>query len=146
MHLPEDVLVEGYEPPAIYMLQQPVTNAILGHEPTSPPIRTSASSATSRRTVVDMAGGKMPRYMQQLLAWLAAFATAEPYISVPSAVPSDASAIVDPNFAGFAFEQASLWNYALDADGNANQFSINLIAAITNRTGGIPLIRLGGTS
>lgn len=88
----------------------------------------------------------VPRYMQQLLAWLAAYATAEPFVSVPSSVPSNASGVVDPDFAGFAFEQASLWNYAQDADGNVNQFSINLIAAITNRTGGIPLIRLGGTS
>lgn len=99
-----------------------------------------------------MAPAKVPRYLQQFLAWLAAFATAQEEeqptytLSVPSSVPANASAVVDPNFAGFAFEQASLWNYALDADGNANQFSINLIAAITNRTGGIPLIRLGGTS
>lgn len=119
----------------------------------------SSSSAESRRTVTTetetsaegedtkMAVGKVPRYMQQFLAWLAAFASAEPYLSVPSSLPSsNVSGIVDPNFAGFAFEQASLWNYAVDADGNANQFSINLIAAITNRTGGIPLIRLGGTS
>lgn len=96
---------------------------------------------------VNMAVGRVPRYMQQFLAWLAAFATAQPYISVPSSVPSsNVSGAVDPNFAGFAFEQASLWNYAQDADGNPNVFSQNLMAAITNRTGGIPLIRLGGTS
>lgn len=99
-----------------------------------------------------MAAGKRaaaPRYLQRFLAWLAAFATAQEQqytLTVPSAVPANASAAVDPNFAGFAFEQASLWKYALDADGNPNQFSINLMAAITNRTGGIPLIRLGGTS
>lgn len=93
-----------------------------------------------------MASKRVSRYMQQLLAWLAACTAAEPFISVPSTVPSNASGIVDPDFPGFAFEQASLWNYALDADGNANEFSQNLIAAITNRTGGKPLIRLGGTS
>lgn len=130
-------------------------------QPVIPLVRAAAATTTSadvsRKGLVennkhnnDMAPGKVPRYLQQFLAWLAAFATAqEPSyytLSVPSSVPSNASAVVDPNFAGFAFEQASLWNYALDVDGNANQFSINLIAAITNRTGGIPLIRLGGTS
>lgn len=85
--------------------------------------------------------------MPQILAWLTATAAAQPFLSVPSSVTSNnASAVVDPDFAGFAFEEASLWNYALDADGNANEFSLNLIAAITNRTGGKPLIRLGGTS
>lgn len=95
---------------------------------------------------IEMASNRGPRYMQQILAWLTATTAAQPLLSVPSSVPSNASGVVDPNFAGFAFEQASLWNYALDADGNANGFSINLIAAITDRTGGKPLIRLGGTS
>lgn len=93
-----------------------------------------------------MASNRVPRHVQQILMWLTATAAAQPSLSVPSSVPSNASGVVDPDFAGFAFEQASLWNYALDADGNANEFSINLIAAITNRTGGKPLIRLGGTS
>lgn len=93
-----------------------------------------------------MASNRVSRYTQQIFALLTATAAAQPSLSVPSSVPSNASAIVDPDFAGFAFEQASLWNYALDADGNANDFSINLIAGITNRTGGKPLIRLGGTS
>ncbi|POS69078.1 beta-glucuronidase [Diaporthe helianthi] len=88
----------------------------------------------------------MPRYMQHLIGWLAASTAASPFVSVPSEVPADASGIVDPDFAGFAFEQASLWNYALDLDGNPNVFSQNLIAEITKRTGGKPLIRLGGTS
>lgn len=104
-----------------------------------------ASLALSDRTV-EMSSNRIPRYMQQILTWLAATTAAQPLVSIPSSVPANASSIVDPDFAGFAFEQASLWNYALDADGNANQFSLNLIAAITNRTGGKPLIRLGGTS
>lgn len=98
------------------------------------------------RTTTEMATNRVPRYLQQMPVWLTATAAAAPLLSVPSSVPSNASGIVDPDFAGFAFEQASLWNYALDADGNANEFSINLIAAITDRTGGKPLIRLGGTS
>lgn len=83
--------------------------------------------------------------MQHLMGWLAVCAAATPYVSVPSNAPGDASSIIDPDFAGFAFEQASLWNYALDLDGNPNVFSQNLIAEITRRTGGKPLIRLGGT-
>lgn len=95
---------------------------------------------------VEMVSSRVPRYWQQVLTWLAATTAAQPYVSIPSSTPSNASGVVDPDFAGFAFEQASLWNYAQDADGSANEFSINLIAAITNRTGGKPLIRLGGTS
>lgn len=83
--------------------------------------------------------------MQHVLGWLAVSTAAAPYVSVPSSVPANASGIVDPDFAGFAFEQASLWNYALDLDGNPNVFSQNLIAEITSRTGGKPLIRIGGT-
>lgn len=94
----------------------------------------------------EMVSNRAPLHTQQIFAWLTATTAAQPFLSIPSSVPSNASAVVDPDFAGFAFEQASLWNYALDADGNANEFSINLIAAITNRTGGKPLIRLGGTS
>lgn len=53
---------------------------------------------------------------------------------------------IDPDFPGFAFEQASLNEYATDRDGNVNEFSTNLIKEITSRTGGKPLIRIGGTS
>lgn len=94
---------------------------------------------------VDIVTAIMPRYMQHLIGWLAVCTAASPHVSVPSSVPADASSIVDPDFAGFAFEQASLWNYALDLDGNPNVFSQNLITEITKRTGGKPLIRLGGT-
>lgn len=94
---------------------------------------------------VDTITAIMPRYMQHFIGWLAACTAASPYVSVPSSVPSEVSNIIDPDFAGFAFEQASLWNYALDLDGNPNVFSQNLIAEITKRTGGKPLIRLGGT-
>ena len=34
----------------------------------------------------------------------------------------------------------------LDANGNPNTFSQNLIQAINSRTGGVPIIRFGGTS
>jgi hypothetical protein len=87
----------------------------------------------------------MSRHVQHLIGWLAVTTAASPYVSVPPKVPADASGVVDPDFAGFAFEQASLWNYALDLDGNPNVFSQNLIAEITKRSGGRPLIRLGGT-
>ncbi|KAK9416313.1 hypothetical protein SUNI508_01730 [Seiridium unicorne] len=54
--------------------------------------------------------------------------------------------IIDPDYCGFAFEEAAFEEYALDANGNANEFSVNLINAITSRTSGKPIIRLGGTS
>jgi hypothetical protein len=65
-------------------------------------------------------------------------------ISLPTA--DDDAQVVDADFCGFAFEQASFVEYATDADGNPNEFSINLIDAIISRTSGKPLIRLGGTS
>ncbi|TPX17050.1 uncharacterized protein E0L32_012307 [Thyridium curvatum] len=67
-------------------------------------------------------------------------------LTIPSTVPKDASKPVDPDFAGFAFEEASLNEYALDESGKPNQFSQDLIHEITKRTGGKALIRLGGTS
>ncbi|PNY26843.1 glycoside hydrolase family 79 protein [Tolypocladium capitatum] len=67
-------------------------------------------------------------------------------ISVPGPAPSNASKYVDPDFPGLAFEQASLVEYFQNRDGSFNNFSQNLIDAIFNRTGGTPLIRLGGTS
>ncbi|KAM3554023.1 hypothetical protein ARSEF4850_006657 [Beauveria asiatica] len=58
----------------------------------------------------------------------------------------DPSRYVDPDFPGFAFEQASFVNYAVNNDGTPNVFSQNLIEGIFARTGGKPLIRLGGTA
>ncbi|KUI54355.1 Beta-glucuronidase [Cytospora mali] len=54
--------------------------------------------------------------------------------------------VIDIDFPGFGFEEASFVDYVLDSDGNTNEFSLNLINSITNRTGGKPIIRLGGTS
>ncbi|KAM3500565.1 hypothetical protein MY10362_006288 [Beauveria mimosiformis] len=58
----------------------------------------------------------------------------------------DPSRYVDPDFPGLAFEQASFVNYALNNDGTPNVFSQNLMNGIFARTGGKPLIRLGGTA
>ncbi|CAJ2499857.1 Uu.00g027100.m01.CDS01 [Anthostomella pinea] len=68
------------------------------------------------------------------------------FVDVPAEVPSDASAVIDPDFPGLAFEEASFVRYAQDDDGNINAFSTNLMEAIYSRTGGKPIIRLGGTS
>lgn len=64
-------------------------------------------------------------------------------IVLPSSNDGD---VIDLDFPGFGFEEASFVNYVLDSDGNTNEFSSNLIDAITSRTGGKPIIRLGGTS
>lgn len=63
-------------------------------------------------------------------------------IQVPLAVPQEASDVVDPDFLGLAFEQASWTRYAKNDDGEFNQFSANLISDIYKRTGGKPIIRL----
>lgn len=131
MWLPEDVLGAAAAQEAIY-------NEVAAFHTEATPRVVFARS-------VEMASKVIPRYMQHVLGWLAASTAAAPYVSVPSSVPANASGIVDPDFAGFAFEQASLWNYAQDLDGNPNVFSQNLIAEITSRTGGKALIRIGGT-
>ncbi|KUI60591.1 Beta-glucuronidase [Cytospora mali] len=131
MWLPEDVLGTA--------TQEAIYDAVVA-------IHTEATPRAVFARTVEMASKVVPRYMQHVLGWLAVSTAAAPFVSVPSTVPANASGVVDPDFAGFAFEQASLWNYALDLDGNPNVFSQNLIAEITNRTGGKPLIRIGGTS
>lgn len=67
-------------------------------------------------------------------------------IDVPVSSTKHVSDSVDPDFIGLAFEQSSWVRYALDDDGNINQFSRNLIDSIYDRTGGTPIIRIGGTS
>ncbi|KAG4221887.1 hypothetical protein PC116_g29637, partial [Phytophthora cactorum] len=67
-------------------------------------------------------------------------------VKIPTVKAVDASDPIDPSFCGFAFEQASFVRYAQDDDGKPNAFSNNLINAVTSRTGGTPIIRLGGTS
>lgn len=67
-------------------------------------------------------------------------------IDVSLVAASSISPPIDPDFIGFAFEEASFPRYVLNRDGSVNQFSLNLINAIVSRTGGKPIIRLGGTS
>lgn len=56
-------------------------------------------------------------------------------ISLPTSSSSD---VIDVNFPAFGFEEASFVNYVLDADGNTNDFTLNLIESLTSRTGGTP--------
>ncbi|KAL9056883.1 MAG: hypothetical protein Q9162_002654 [Coniocarpon cinnabarinum] len=79
-------------------------------------------------------------------AVLARQAASSPSVAVPPSAPSSASPNIDPSFQGFAIEVASVVEYALDANGNPNTFSQNLISAITSKTGGAPIVRFGGTS
>ena len=67
-------------------------------------------------------------------------------ILVSTAVPSNTSPHIDTSFLGFAFEQASFYNYSFDSQGAPNTFSQNLIQSVLDRTGVRPLIRVGGTS
>ena len=75
-----------------------------------------------------------------------AFAQSTHTVLVSASVPTDASPKIDPSFPGFAFEQAGFYNYSFDSHGNPNTFSQNLIQSVLDRTGGTPLIRVGGTS
>ncbi|KAI0843929.1 glycoside hydrolase family 79 protein [Daldinia vernicosa] len=67
-------------------------------------------------------------------------------VEIPTVSGVNASDPIDPSFCGFAFEEASFVRYAQDDNGKPNAFSQNLIKAVTSRTGGTPIIRLGGTS
>lgn len=67
-------------------------------------------------------------------------------LTVPASAPANASGFIDPSYPGFAFEQASFYNYSFDANGNPNTFSENLINNVLKRTGGSPILRVGGTS
>lgn len=83
-------------------------------------------------------------------------------VPVPNNVPSDASSNINPSFAAFAFEETSFSQYAgtysscllasVAEQGHPgppkspNQFSVNLMNAITSRTNTYPVIRVGGTS
>lgn len=66
--------------------------------------------------------------------------------TLPNTTPPNASPPIDPSFQGFAFEVSSFWNYAFDLEGQTNKFSENLITEILSRTGGTPILRVGGTS
>ncbi|KAJ8112926.1 hypothetical protein ONZ43_g5274 [Nemania bipapillata] len=67
-------------------------------------------------------------------------------VPIQATVPSNASKTVDLSFTGFAFEQSSFYNYSFDEQGKPNKFSQNLVDAVLSRTGGTPLLRVGGTS
>lgn len=73
--------------------------------------------------------------------------TLSPSSSLSIVLPtSNSGDVIDVDFPGFGFEDASFVDYVQDSDGNTNEFSVNLIDSITSRTGGKPIIRLGGTS
>jgi hypothetical protein len=88
-------------------------------------------------------------YILFLLLLLSSNALTSSYDSVlviPPEAPREASDVIDLSFPGFAFEQASFYDYSIDADGEPNTFSQNLINSVLSRTGGTPILRVGGTS
>lgn len=96
------------------------------------------------------------------LSWLVFVVKAETYaFSVPPGLPSNASPKVDPSFPNFGFEESSIVPYStcallailsvtqltfLVANGTPNTFSQNLLNAVFSRTGGKPILRIGGTT
>ncbi|KAI1208431.1 uncharacterized protein F4807DRAFT_431319 [Annulohypoxylon truncatum] len=67
-------------------------------------------------------------------------------VDIQATAPSDISQKIDPSFPGFAFEESSFYAYSFDAQGKPNSFSQNLVNSVLSRTGGTPLLRVGGTS
>ncbi|ERS95597.1 uncharacterized protein SPSK_02396 [Sporothrix schenckii 1099-18] len=78
---------------------------------------------------------------------LAARASAVTTVSVPASAPASA-VLISPSFPGVSFELStfSLYCQKSPTDSSANQYSINLIEEIYKRTGGRPLLRVGGTT
>ncbi|CAK7219692.1 hypothetical protein SBRCBS47491_003933 [Sporothrix bragantina] len=68
-------------------------------------------------------------------------------VSIPATVPQGAYT-VNPSFPGVSFELSTFSLYAQTSvsDASANQYSINLISEVAKRTGGRPLIRVGGNT
>ncbi|KAI1455813.1 glycoside hydrolase family 79 protein [Annulohypoxylon moriforme] len=89
---------------------------------------------------------QLSRLISLFLALTGYGSTATFSVNIPAGSAVNVSDQIDPSFCGFAFEEASFVRYAQDDSGNPNTFSINLIKAVTSRTGGDPIIRLGGTS
>ncbi|KAI0893678.1 glycoside hydrolase family 79 protein [Annulohypoxylon nitens] len=89
---------------------------------------------------------QLSKFISLLLALTGFGSTATFSVNIPAGSAVNLSDQIDPTFPGFAFEEASFVRYAQYDDGSPNTFSINLIKAVTSRTGGYPIIRLGGTS
>ncbi|CAK7204903.1 hypothetical protein SEUCBS139899_007665 [Sporothrix eucalyptigena] len=68
-------------------------------------------------------------------------------VAIPGTVPNGAFT-VNPSFPGVSFELSTFSLYAQTSptDASANQYSINLISEVAKRTGGRPLIRVGGNT
>ncbi|KAI1324800.1 glycoside hydrolase family 79 protein [Xylariaceae sp. FL0255] len=75
-----------------------------------------------------------------------AIARAATTVNIAAHPPAAASTVISSDFLALAFEEASFVRYAQDDNGSVNQFSTNLMHSIYSRTGGKPIIRLGGTS
>ncbi|CAK4035028.1 Hypothetical predicted protein [Lecanosticta acicola] len=87
------------------------------------------------------------RYRQTaflLWSWTTLVTSELTVIKLPADL-KDARGPIDSSFPGFAFEQASFYDYAFER-GKPNTFSQNLIKSVLHRTGGTPLLRVGGTS
>ena len=67
-------------------------------------------------------------------------------VNVPASVPGDASSKVPAEFPALAFEESSFVPYSTYTNNTPNAFSQGLIKSIYSRTGGQPILRVGGTS
>ncbi|KAL1891070.1 hypothetical protein Sste5346_007895 [Sporothrix stenoceras] len=78
---------------------------------------------------------------------LAARATGATTVAIPASLPADA-VTMNPSFPGVSFELSTFSLYAQTnpTDASANQYSINLVNEVFKRTGGRPLMRVGGTT
>ncbi|GAM89515.1 hypothetical protein ANO11243_075540 [Dothideomycetidae sp. 11243] len=65
-------------------------------------------------------------------------------ITLPTTVPANVSAIVNPSFAGFGIEPSNLFSFT--GYDTPNQLTFNLIANLVNYTGAPPHLRIGGNT
>lgn len=80
-----------------------------------------------------------PSHYTSLLMALSAVARAAVTVTAPSTVPTGASHIIDHSYVSWAVEAASFPNYT-------NEFSQNIFADFSARTGAPIILRVGGTS
>ncbi|KAF2153578.1 glycoside hydrolase family 79 protein [Myriangium duriaei CBS 260.36] len=80
-----------------------------------------------------------------ILLWLSATeAQSTLRISPPGAVPANASAIINPSFAGFGIEPSNLFSFT--GYDTPNPLTFNLINNLVNYTGLPPHLRIGGNT
>ncbi|KAI0476278.1 hypothetical protein GGR56DRAFT_462799 [Xylariaceae sp. FL0804] len=91
-----------------------------------------------------MAATSLPRALAAAAGLVASARAADVLSFSVDDSPSNASAVVDPSFAGFGIEPSQLFNF-MGFD-EANKLSVNMLTNLAGYTGQPPSIRIGGNT